>query len=151
MFRRVREGLGDDEIGGCLDGRWQSPVELGFDVDIHGRALGQRLERATETCLGQDRRVQSLRQFAQIADRGLCFGTGRVEFREGRRIGFRPEAPAKQLQRDPERHETLLRAIVEVALDPPPFGVLRLGQPGTGCADRLELGADLGLEPLVLD
>ena len=50
-----------------------------------------------------------------------------------------------------EVHQALLGAVVEVALDAAALGVAERNDPGAGGADLLELGADLGLEALVLD
>src|SRR5213078_2248298 len=49
-------------------------------------------------------------------------------------------ALARQPQRERERDEPLLRAVVEVALEPAPLGVLRLDEPVPGGAE-LVLGA----------
>ncbi len=152
VFRGVRQGLGDDEIGGRLDGRRQSPVEL-------GRRRRQPRSSARPATRARDRDrprpgspggvpapVRAARRSRPVLQSLAASSSARVAG-----SASVPSRRRSNSQRDPERHETLLRPIVEVPLDPPPFRVLRLGQPGPGCADRLELGADLGLEPLVLD
>ena len=50
-----------------------------------------------------------------------------------------------------EVDQPLLGAVVQVALDPAALGVAELHDAGAGGADFLELGADLGLQALVLD
>ena len=74
--------------------------------------------------------MQSLRQFAQVPDRGRASALAASSSASVAGSASVAESPPKQLQRDPERHEPLLRPIVEVPFDPPPLRVLRLGQPG---------------------
>ena len=146
------ERLSDDEVGGRLDGRRQSPVA---DRSATSTSTG---DRSASDSRARPRPASAriagwrpLRQFADLADRSLGLGAGRVQLREDRRDRRPRPVAAKQLQRDLERHEPLLRPVVEVSLDPSSFRVLRLDEPGARCADRIELRADLGLEPLVLD
>ena len=54
-------------------------------------------------------------------------------------------------QRERQPDEPLLRAVVEVALEPPALGVARLDDAGARSAQMLELRARFGLEALVLD
>ena len=56
-----------------------------------------------------------------------------------------------ELEGQRQRDESLLGAVVQIALDSAPLGVPGGHDPGPGCADVLELGADLGLEPLVVE
>jgi hypothetical protein len=50
-----------------------------------------------------------------------------------------------------QRHESLLGAVVQVALDPPPFVVARLQDAVAGGDHLVQLSPDLGVQPLVLD
>ena len=54
-------------------------------------------------------------------------------------------------ERQRERHEPLLRAVVEVALEPPTLGVGGLDEPRPGRAQLLEARAQLRLQALVLE
>ena len=72
---------------------------------------------------------------------------------DGRRdLGVSVRGPdSGRLQEEGDGHELLLRAVVDVALDPPPLGVAGGHDSRSGLSDLLELGADVGGEPLVLE
>ena len=61
------------------------------------------------------------------------------------------EALARELQLDHQRDQPLLRAVVQVAAEPPALGVAGLDQPRAGRAQRLQPRAQLDLEPRVLE
>ena len=67
----------------------------------------------------------------------------------------RPRGPTRtragERERERQRDEPLLRAVVEVALEPPPLDVGGLDEPEPGGAQLLEAGAQLGLQALVLE
>jgi hypothetical protein len=64
----------------------------------------------------------------------------------------RSSAPrAGDAQRQGEVHQALLGAVVQIALHPAAFGDAERNDAGARGADLLELGADLGLQALVLD
>jgi hypothetical protein len=75
------------------------------------------------------------------AYRGLC---------RGEPSSVRVRA-ARQADRHREARERLLRAVVEVPLEPPPLGVRRTHDRGARGAQPIELGALLGLEALMVD
>ena len=86
------------------------------------RARRERLERRAEAALGQQRRVDAARELAQLLDgqRRLlaCLGDqrrGRLRVRREPRLGH--------AERERQRHEPLLGAVVQVALDPAALGV----------------------------
>ena len=83
---------------------------------------------------------------ADLADRGLQLGRGRVEQRGrfGRRL-------LRDLEPHRERDKALLSAIVEVTFDAPPLRVGRLHDAHPRSTHLLELGAHLGGQPLVLE
>ena len=56
-----------------------------------------------------------------------------------------------EAQREPDREQALLRAVVEVALDPPALGVGRRHDPRPRVAHDQQLRAQLGLQPRVLE
>ena len=150
VLGHVGQRLGDDEVGGRLDGRRQPPVERVSTSTGTGERSASDSSAATETSLGEDRRVQSLASsrsspIAACASALAASSSARV-----RRIGVRPSrrraAPAVRSETrrccaPSWRSRSIRRRSV----------VLRLDDAGPRCADLLELGADLGLEPLVLD
>ena len=64
--------------------------------------------------------------------------------------GSRLELVARQPQVHRQRHQPLLGAVVEVALDPAPLRVAGLDDPRPRGAQLLDLGPQLGVELLVL-
>ena len=69
----------------------------------------------------------------------------------GGAVRLRAELRAGELQREPEREQPLLRAVVEVALEPPPLLVAGADDAGSRGAQLGELRAQLRLQPLVLE
>ncbi len=63
----------------------------------------------------------------------------------------RLELPPGGVQRQRQGQQALLRAVVQVPLDPQALLVAGLHDPGPRGANLVELGADLGVEALVLD
>ena len=69
--------------------------------------------------------------------------------RAPRRVAL--EALARELQLDHQRHQPLLRAVVQVAPEPPALGVAGLDEPRARRAQRLQPRPQLDLQPRVLD
>ena len=89
-------------------------------------------------------------ELAQLADRRVEVVRRGVEQLAGRlRVAL--QARARGPQRDRERDELLLRAVVQVALDPAPRGVRALHDPRARRAQLLHLRTQLGLQSLVLE
>ena len=78
-------------------------------------------------------------ELAQLAQRRLQLGLG---LGEQLRIGL---VVAQQLQHQAEGQQSLLGAIVQVALDAPALSVGRGDHPRTGRTQLVELGAQLRL------
>ena len=89
-------------------------------------------------------------EVAQLADRRLRVGERAVDQLAGAgRVGV--EALARELQLDHQRHEPLLRAVVEVAAEPAALGVARVDEPRPRRAQRLQPRAQLHLQARVLE
>jgi hypothetical protein len=99
--------------------------------------------------IGEHGRVDPARELPQLLDgcRNVC-ARGVEELDSP---GSRVEARGHQLQRDRERDQTLLGAVVEVALEPAPFGVTRLDDARTRGAELFEPGTKVRLQTLVLE
>src|SRR5262249_36515056 len=80
---------------------------------------------------------KSVRELAQLVDRDRDLGECTLERLTGALWRGRAELVLCVAEREPDRDEPLLGAIVEVALDPPPFRV-------RGGADPRPRGLDLG-------
>ena len=148
----VRQRLGDDEV----DGRLDSPAGS-------ARRGRRRASSGTDDRSARDwsagRSPPSARiagwspagELAQLVDRGPGVRRRRIELDQRVGIGIGPHPPTKELERDPQRHQPLLRPVVEVPLHPPPFRILGVDEPRPRRLDGIELRPDLRLEPLVLD
>ena len=119
----VGQALRDDEVGSRLDLVGQALLRRGDHLDRHGRAAGEVLERRGQAAVGEDRRVDAAREVAQLLQRqaGLVARLARSAPPPRRRPLGR--ALLGHAQRQRERHEALLGAVVEVALDAAALGV----------------------------
>ena len=90
------------------------------------------------------------REVAQLLDRRLRVGERAVD-ELARASGSLVEALARELQLDHQRHEPLLRAVVQVAAEPPALGVAGLDEARARGAQRLQPRAQLDLQPRVLE
>ena len=109
-----------------------------------------RSASAAAEALVEPRRPHAGGDRAQVGDRGADLADRSVERRVDRQRAARQRAldPA---QHDAERDEPLLRAVVQVALDPPPLGVPGLGDPRARGLDLGELQPQLDAQPRELD
>ena len=121
---------------------------LGDHLGREHRAVRRGAQRLGQPAVAQQRRVDAVRELAQLAERRLDVAAQLLEHRlDGLRIGLHELAGQADLDR--ERDEVLLRAVVEVALDPAPglVGGSDDAQPG-GLELRVALlqGLEAGLE-----
>ena len=111
----VCQRLGDHVVGGHLDRFGQSAVDP--DVYLHrdGGAPRQRAQCGTQPRLGQDRRVYPLRDLPQVIDHAHeLSGYARDVTAEPLAHGGR----RRHAQPERDRDEALLRAVMQVTLDP---------------------------------
>ena len=125
----VGEGLGGDEVGGGLDARRKPAIQLEVDRHGNGRAVRERTHGGAQARLAKDRRVQALRELAELGDRRADLLGGRVQLRGDVVRDDRPEARPDRPQRQREGEQALLCAVVEVSLHAAPLGVGRLHDP----------------------
>ena len=114
-----------------------------------GRAIGQRADRGVEALVGQDGGVDPARELAQLGQRPL-----HLELRLVQQIQRRvvlADRRLQQLERHPHGQEPLLGAVVEIPLEAPALLVAGPDDPGARLAQLEQLGAKLGLQPLVLE
>jgi hypothetical protein len=93
-----------------------SSQAVGLDRDRHGRSTGLRAERLDQPPVGQQGRVDPACEIAQVLERCLRLGLDLPEQLAGLRrvpIGERPGETRLHRQ----RHELLLGAVVDVALE----------------------------------
>ena len=149
MLGHVDQRLGDDEVRGGLDRGREPPVRHRGDRGGHQRALGQGLDRSAQPGLGQHRGMDPAGQLPQLGQRLPGLLAGRLDQRSQLRV--RPGgAVAGHPQGQAQGHQPLLRAVMQVAFQPPSLGVPGLDDPRPGGTDLLQLGVYLGLQPGML-
>jgi hypothetical protein len=93
---------------------------------------------------GQDRGMDPAGQFPQLGQCLAGFLAGRLDQRLQLRVCRGAVAGHRQGQA--QRHQPLLRAVMQVTLQPAPLGIPGLDDPGPGGTDLFELGLHLGLQ-----
>ena len=136
----VLEALETAEVDGVLDSLGVAADPGVVDADGDRRAARHPGEREGDPALREGLRVDAARHGAQLVDRRVDLGAEALEHRP--LLGSVDLLP-RERQVDPQRHEPLLGAVVQVALDPPPLGMPGLQDAGLG-------GAQLSLEVAVL-
>ena len=119
MLRDIRERLGDDEVGGKLDRIRQSTVHRAVDRHRDRCTSCERFDGYLETFVSEERGMDSPREVAELGD-CLLYLVLRAREDLGR-CGI--AARRLESERDRQGDEPLLRAIVQVALDPAALGV----------------------------
>ena len=108
--------LGDDEVGGGLDGGGE-PWRRDVRVDRQGEVGDQRLQSDAQAAVGERRGQDAVDDVAEFAARP--FDVGQCLLDEPRRRGPDLDHGARHLERDDGVHQPLLRAVVDVALQAP--------------------------------
>ena len=126
----VGERLGDDVVGRDLDLLRQAAPEVDGQLDGYGRTAGQRLDRRRQAAFGQDSGVDAAGGLPELVQRGGQ--TLRHPAEPGPQPGQVVGRRRSVAQVEHQRHQPLLRAVVQVALDPPAFAVAGGDDPGPG-------------------
>ena len=140
----VGQRLGHHEVGDGLRGRAGAPFEPDVEPHRDRGARGQRGQRGVQAAVGQHGRVDATDHVAQLGDRVL-----RLLVRAGDQLPGGLRVGVELLLGHPEVHrqrdQVLLRAVVQVALDPAALGVRRVDHPGPRLGQRGHLrGQHLG-------
>ncbi len=109
------------------------------DVDRGAQAVarGERFDRGHQAAVGEQRRHDAAREVAQLGDRVVRLALGVEDQAADLRLVVDAQLRAPELQR--QRHQPRLRAVVQVALDPPQLRRLRV--------DRLAARARQQVDP----
>ena len=132
--RRVR----DQAVRGCFDRCGKSARVMSVDDQRQRACLGKSAQAYPEASIGQSRRVDSMGEIAKFFE-GDAHRLSRCDVI----LGLRRHGLARQLQRDLQGDQPLLRTIVQVTFQPLPLGVSGLDDP---LPRRGEFGK-LGQEP----
>ena len=146
MLDDVGQGFRDEKVRGELDGVGQPISDRSFHRDRQRRPPRERLDCRLEPLLAEERRVDPAGELAQLGDRLLDLV---LCARQHVRVG-RVTTGSREPEREGERDEPLLSAVVEVALDSPPLGIGRGDEPDARRPHLRELRAHLGRQTLVL-
>ncbi len=125
VLARVLQRLEAAEVHGRLHLLRVAADTVGLDAGRQRGAAGRGAERLGEPAVHEQRRVDAVREVAQLLHRVLEVGADLLEHRLGL-LGVGVGELAGEPHAHRERDEVLLRAVVQVALDAAPLGVGRL-------------------------
>ena len=141
VLGHVLQALLAAEVDRRLDRLGVASAPRVLDADGHRRLARDDRERRADAEGGQELGIDAVRDRPQLVDGFVDLDAEALEHpRRLRRI----ELLGRDREVDAQRHEALLGAVVQVALDAPPLGV-------AGLEDPLARGAQLALEVTVLD
>jgi hypothetical protein len=105
--------------------------EAGFGLDHHldREPPGVALEGIQQALVGEDGRMDRVRELPQAGHEGAEVALELLERVARPRVAAAQAFPGHRELRE-AHHQILLDAVVQVALDPLPFGVLGARQPG---------------------
>ena len=146
---RAARRLGDDEVGGGLDGAGERSSGSGSIADRARRRLGERLERGREPLVGEHRREDAVRELAQLGERGAQLGLGLVERRGARLVAPRSARSSRSASESATSRccAPSWRSRSSRRRSASPASTMRARE----ARSSLELRARLGLQPLVLE
>src|SRR5215207_3279290 len=116
----VGQRLGDDEVGGQLDLLGELSRGHLAHLDRQRSAVSECLDGRPEAAIGEHRRVDPTRQLAYLLERLVELLTRAVQ-QAPRLPGVRAQLLSGHPERERQRDEPLLGAVVEVTLQPPAF------------------------------
>src|SRR6185437_10349029 len=122
VLGRVLERFQAAEVHGGLDLKAVPAEAGGRDGDRQGRAPAGGAERLAEPAVGEQRRVDAVGEVAQFLDGGLDL-VGELVDHQRRRLRVVGDEVAGEPEVHGEGDQVLLRAVVQVALDPAALGV----------------------------
>src|SRR5215207_7734901 len=150
VLRDVRECLGDHEVCRELHRLREPAVWKLRQLNRHGRAARERLERGAEPPVSEHGRVDAARELAQLLECRVELRARALEQPVGRDrvlVQLRARKPVVQSHGD----ETLLGAVVQVALEPAALLEADLEHALPRAAELVDLRAQRRVEAFVLE
>ena len=136
VLDHVGQALGGGEVGGRLHRRRGAPGQAARDGHRDGDIEGQRADRPLQAPVGEHRRLDTLHHRPQVVEGGQRRGPGLgQQFGQQIRVG-RPQRLG-QPEAHRHRHQPGLRAVVQVALDPPQLGGLDVESAAAGAGQHV--------------
>ena len=149
MLADIGKTLRDDIERSDLDLLWQPALERNVQTHRHRSAGGDRLQGHLQTVTAENGRMEAARHRPKLVERDCDLLSRLVESRTG--IGIAGHLLLQQAQLERERDQTLLRAVVQIALQPLALTLPRLDHPCPRALQLLEVSLLLGLQPAVLE
>ena len=148
MLGRVLHGFQAGEIHGGLDLHREARNGERLQMDRQRRVGGEAAQGVGQTTVVEDRRVDAVCERAQVLERPFGLGAEFVhDLGAGHRIA--DQELLGEREPDPQQHQALLRAVVEVALDPRTLLVGSLGDPPPRLLELGERRGEPGRDPVV--
>ncbi|OLD99497.1 MAG: hypothetical protein AUG91_06665 [Actinobacteria bacterium 13_1_20CM_4_69_9] len=127
MLADVGDALRDDVVGGHLERLLEAVVDVDEQVDRDRRPCHHRLERHVQPVAAENRRMDSVRNVAELRERQRDLLPRLVEPRLRVRLGV--ELLLQHVELERERDQTLLRSVVEIPFEPLPLLLTRGDHP----------------------
>ena len=149
VLDRVGEAFAGDEVGGGLDADGGSARRGAAPSPAAGRGRASSLQRRAP---GRRPAATGGRPWASSRSSSIAYAdSATASSSVWPPATPRPELVLRVAQREPDRDQPLLRAVVQVALDPPALGVAGGDDPRPRRLDLGELAAQLDAQPRDLD
>ena len=148
MLADVGQALRDHVVRRDLHGLRQASVELDRQGDRHGGTGCDGLKCNSETMPGQHRRMEAVRHVPQLGEGGADLLARVVQ--PSHRRGVRAQPAFQKCELERQRDESLLRPVVQVALQPLALGLSRLDDAGARTLQLLQVRLQLGVQLAVL-
>jgi len=121
------------------------------DLDLKRRRFGERHERGAEASFGQDRRVDTVREVAELAESGLRLTGCLLEQRRSLDVTVGRCGRACQTELVREGKKALLGTVMKVTLEPAALGIACLDDAHPRFAKVVKLREHSRLQALVLE
>lgn len=129
VLGRVRQGLGDGEVGRRLDGRVEPAAGVDLAPHRDPAGAGQRADRRLQAPVAEHGRMDAAGQVAQLHERALGLLVRAGHQVAGRLVARRGQAVAGEAEVHGEGAQARLGAVVQVALDAAQLGRLGVDRP----------------------